>query len=64
MLHRLRVQGLVAQILPNHIATGKLDSKNRCYSPAFDGTITNHKEIGLGHLLASWLQDYVFTLPS
>ena len=26
--------------------------------------ITNHKEIGLGHLLASWLQDDVFTLPS
>ena len=30
----------------------------------FDGTIANHKEIGLGHLLASWLQDDVFTLPS
>ena len=28
----------------------------------FDGTITNHKEIGLGHLLPSWLQDDVFTL--
>ena len=28
----------------------------------FDGTITNHKEIGLGRLLTSWLQDDVFTL--
>ncbi len=30
----------------------------------FERTITNHKEIGLGHLLPSWLQDDVFTLPS
>ena len=27
----------------------------------FDGTIANHREIGLGHLLPSWFQD-VFTL--
>ena len=30
----------------------------------FDGMITNHKEIGLGHLLPSWFQDDVFTLPN
>ena len=30
----------------------------------FDGIITNHKEIGLGHLASSWLQDDVFTLPN
>ena len=30
-----------------------------------DGTITNHKEIGLGSLLPSWFQDYLFIiLPS
>ena len=27
----------------------------------FDGTIRNHKEIGHGHLLPSWLQNDVFT---
>ena len=29
-----------------------------------DGTITNHKEIGLGSLLPSWFQGYLFILPS
>ena len=29
-----------------------------------DGTITNHKEIGLGSLLPSWFPDYLFILPS
>ena len=30
----------------------------------FDGTMANHKEIGLGHLLPSWVQDDSFTRPS
>ena len=29
-----------------------------------DGTITTHKEIGLGSLLPSWFQGYLFILPS
>ena len=46
---------LLAQFLPNHVATGKLDSKNPTYRLALDGTIMKHKEIGLGRLLPSKL---------
>ena len=34
-LYPVPVHSLLAQYSPKHIATGKLDSKNRCYSLAF-----------------------------
>ena len=63
-LYPLPVHGLFAQFCPTTLKPANWTLKIDVTVLHFDGTIANYKETGLGHFLASWLQEDVFTLPS